>query len=338
MTDITILILEGSFPSGVATCLDILAAARQLAPRFATSAPSWRTCSLNGGLVRLGSGMFVETTKLPQKARLRDSLLVIPGLTLQTAGEIAALKDRADVQEAAELVNAHVAAGGRVAAGCSAAFLLQISGVLSGRRATTTWWLAAQLQQLDPACKVDASRTVCADGPVITAGAAFAHADLMLHIVRDLSGPKVAEAVSRTMLLEGRDAQGEYVMPLLLAGGDALVARVVAIAEQSLPDAPKVSSVAKELGMSERTLARHMHRATGKSTVALLQSVKVRAAKTLIERSRNSVETVAAAVGFSDATALRRMMKRATGSNPSSYRPGIGAPQGASTARSSARR
>lgn len=73
--------------------------------------------------------------------------------------------------------------------------------------------------------------------------------------------------------------------------------------------------------MSERTLARHVKRATGKSTLALLQSVRQRRARALLESSRLTVEQVAAAVGYQDATALRRLMRRVAGANPSRFRP-----------------
>ena len=38
-----------------------------------------------------------------------------------------------------------------------------------------------------------------------------------------------------------------------------------------------------------------------------------------------TVEQVAEAVGYGDATALRRLMKKTTGANPSRYRPVVAA-------------
>lgn len=36
-----------------------------------------------------------------------------------------------------------------------------------------------------------------------------------------------------------------------------------------------------------------------------------------------NIEQIAEAVGYRDSTALRRLMKKATGSNPSQYRPNV---------------
>ena len=60
--------------------------------------------------------------------------------------------------------------------------------MLQGRRATTSWWYAALLKRMAPDCTVDVDRMVCADGPVVTAGAAFAQTDLMLHLLRERCG------------------------------------------------------------------------------------------------------------------------------------------------------
>jgi transcriptional regulator GlxA family with amidase domain len=199
-------------------------------------------------------------------------------------------------------------------------FLLQAAGLLLKRRVTTTWWLAATLRRLEPGCTVDAGRMVCADGPVSTAGAAFAQTDLMLHLLRVQFGVALADAVGRVLLIDGRHAQASFVLPTMLANGNALVARVVERVESALPTPPSVATLARELAMSERTLSRHVHEATGQSTMALVQSVRLNRARMLIESSRLSVEDVAAEVGYADATALRRLMRKMAGSTPSRYR------------------
>ena len=72
--------------------------------------------------------------------------------------------------------------------------------------------------------------------------------------------------------------------------------------------------------LSSRTLSRQVQEATGRSTKALVQSVRLNHARRLIESSRLSIESVAEQVGYADATALRRLMRKVAGSNPSRYR------------------
>ncbi len=320
MHDFTILVLPGAFNSSVAVTLDILGAAQALAPRAGVASPRWRLCSVRGGPVPLQAGMTIDTARLPIRPRDDRSAWVVPGLGLNTPGDIRRCLESDDAAKAVAGLVRHAKGGGQVAASCSAVFLLNAAGLLQGRRATTSWWYAPLLARMAPGCTVDADRMVCADGPVVTAGAAFAQTDLMLHLLRERCGSALTDLVSRMLLIDGRQAQAPFVVPEVLANGNDLVARLAARVESALPDAPAVSALAREFCMSERTMSRHIRKATGKSTQALVQSVRLRRARALLETSRMTVEQVAGAVGYQDATALRRLMKKMAGANPSRYR------------------
>ncbi|SOD30420.1 Transcriptional regulator GlxA family, contains an amidase domain and an AraC-type DNA-binding HTH domain [Variovorax sp. YR752] len=320
MHDFTVLVLPGAFNSSVAVTLDILGAAQAVAARAGVAPPRWRLCSVQGGPVRLQAGMSLETARLPVRVRDDRSTWVVPGLGLNTPGEIRRCLDGDDAAKAIAGLVRHAKAGGQVAASCSAVFLLNAAGLLQGRRATTSWWYAALLKQMAPGCTVDVDRMVCSDGSVVTAGAAFAQTDLMLHLLRERCGSALTDLVSRMLLIDGRQAQAPFIVPEVLANGNDLVARLAARVESALPDPPAVSALAREFCMSERTLSRHIQKATGRSTQALVQSVRLRRARALLESSRMTVEQVASAVGYQDATALRRLMKKMAGANPSRYR------------------
>lgn len=320
MHDFTVVILEGAYASSVAVTQDMLAAAAALAPRAGVAAPRWRLCSLAGGPVRLQGGLSVQAARLPARAGRDRSLWVLPGLGLATPAALQARLASAEAGAVAAALARHAAAGGTVAAACSAVFLLRDAGLLQGRRATTSWWLAPLLQAMAPACRVDADRMVCADGPVTTAGAAFAQTDLMLHLLRERCGSALAEQVARMLLVDGRQAQAPFIVPEAMASGNDLVARLAARVEAALPAPPSVAELARAFCMSERTLARHVQKATGKSTLALVQSVRLRRARALLEGSRMTVEQVAEAVGYQDATALRRLMRKVAGANPGRFR------------------
>ena len=323
MYDFTILVLEGAYSSSVAVTLDILSTAARLAPHHGLAPPTWRVCSVDGGTVALQSGISVSTSKLPRRHASDASVWVVPGLGLDRPSSIQQRFGMADAGAAIAALRKHAHAGGAVAASCSGVFLLQAAGLLKGKRVTTTWWPAQELKRVEPDCHVDANRMVCEHGLVTTAGAAFAQTDLMLHLLRKLCGTALVEAISRVLLLDGREAQAPFIVPEAFSNGDDLIARLAARIEAALPDLPKIGTLAQEFCMSERTLSRHVQKATGKSTLALVQSVKQRRARALLEASRMTVEQVAAAVGYQDATALRRLMRRVAGDNPSRFRPAV---------------
>jgi transcriptional regulator GlxA family with amidase domain len=332
MPDFSLVVFPGSLTSGVAVTLDMLSAAQVMAPHCGVPAPTWCVYSPEGGPVTLSMGLKVATQRLPRRSSADRSVWVLPGLRLESPAQVAERLVDPQVQRVADAVARHVAGGGRVAASCFSVFVLAQAGVLDGRRITTTWWLASALQQRFPACRVDADRMLCADGPITTAGAALAQTDLMLHLLREHSGHALADWVSRVLLIDARSAQSPYVVPQALAAGDGFVSRLVEQIEARWPEPVSVAMLAQQAAMSPKTLARHVQRATGKTPMALIQSVRLRRARALLENTRMPVEQVAAAVGYQDATALRRLLHRLTDATPRQYRRGAGAserPEGA---------
>lgn len=324
MVDFKLMVLEGAMAGGVAMSVDILATAKALAAVTGAPIPTWSVCSVAGGPVALQNGFTVATERLTRARDPRGCTIVVPGLAVPRIATLLERLRQPDCAAAARVLDAHVRGGGTLAASCSAVFLLQAAGALQGRRVTTSWWLGPALAQLAPRCIVDTDRMVAVDGPITTAGAAFAQADLMLHLVANRFGPALAEAVAQRLLLDQRNGQSKFAVPEVLASGHVLVARLTARLESSLPDVPSIAMLASELCVSERTLSRHVRSATGKSTGSLVQSVRLRRARKLLQGSRMTIEQVAFAVGYRDATALRRLMLKSAGATPGRFRAASG--------------
>ena len=327
MFDFTVLVLPGAFPSSVAATLDILSAAASCARRAGCAEPRWRVYSTKRR-VPLRHGVSVEARLLPKAVRADGSTWVVPGLGLENRRAILDRFAQPDALRAIRALRTQARAGGTVAASCSAVFLLQAAGLLAGRRVTTTWWFAPLLQQLEPRASVDADRMVIRDGAIVTAGAAFAQTDLMLHLLRTQFSPALADAVARALLIDGRQSQAQFIVPAQLANGNELVANLVSRFESALPEAPGVADLAAEFGMSARTLSRHVRAATGRGTSALLQGVRLNKARLLLETSKMTVEQVAERVGYVDTTALRRLMRKVLGATPRQFRPALSRPAG----------
>lgn len=319
MNDFTILVVPGAFASSVASTLDILATAATVGERLGLATPRWRICGPQSGPVPLGHGLQLQVEPMEESAD-DHSCWVIPGIGVS---DVDSLQRRLGERWSAPLISAlnhHISTGKEVAASCSAVFLLQAAGLLSGRKATTSWWLAPHLQALAPDCRVDPDFMVLADPPLTTAGAAFAQTDLMLHLLRRRFSPEMADAVGRALLLDRRQLQSPFVIPAVLVQGNALISRLTVQIEQSLPELVGVKALAASVGMSERTLSRHVHKATGHSTSQLIQRVQLNKARALLESGQYSVHAVAAQVGYQDPTALRRLMRRLLNATPRQLR------------------
>ncbi|PTU30202.1 GlxA family transcriptional regulator [Stenotrophobium rhamnosiphilum] len=321
MNDFTILLVPGAFASSVSATLDLLAAAVTMAPSVGAATPKWKVLSLcEEGPTPLSNGMFIDAKPLPGRVKGDNSIWVIPGLATRSPRAVDLRLEQADAQRGIAALKTHARAGGTVAASCSGVFLLQAAGLLKNRKVTTTWWLASHLQKVEPECVVDANRLVISDGTVWTAGAAFAQTDLMLRLIQARFGNALAEAVSRVLVIDGREAQAPFIVPAMLANGNELIANLSQQIEKSLPNALSVKEMAEKLCISEKTLARRIKAATGKNPSELIQFVRLKRARRLLETTSMSVDQVAEKVGYSDSTALRRLMRKVFNATPRQFR------------------
>ncbi|MGH7298009.1 MAG: GlxA family transcriptional regulator [Polyangiaceae bacterium] len=306
---VSVLVLDGVFDSGLAVVLDTLETANELAGAARKS---------SGYEVTLCGLRRSATTHQGLRVRLaragdgpRPDLVVVPALGAKTVDTIAAALGRRDTQQAAPLLRAWVRSGARVAGACTATFVLAASGILDGGRATTTWWLSPLFRERFPAVTLDESRMVVESGRVVTAGAALAHVDLALWLVRQRS-PSLADATAKYLVFDARPSQGSYVMTDHLAHADPLVERFEHWARRHLTDF-RLPEAARGVGASERTLERRIRAVLGKTPLSFVQDLRVEMAVHRLRTTRESVEEIAAAVGYGDGVTLRTLLRRKTG-------------------------
>jgi transcriptional regulator GlxA family with amidase domain len=309
MTRIEVLVLEGAMPSSVAITLDVLATANRL--RQARGRPPAFVARLTGS----GAGMaapLAEGARLPIARRGAGAAdaIVVPGLGMTTEEEVTARLTRRDAAWAKGRLAAAVARRAEVATSCSGAFLFAAAGLLDGRRASTTWWLAPLFRRMHPSVFLDPDALVVTDGPVTTAGAAMAQMDLMLAIVARRAGASLADACARYLLLDRRRSQSRYMALGFLAAADEHVARAERWARKRLGEGFAVDDLAAAAGLSPRTFARRVGRAVGLSPVRFLQRLRVERAVELIETTKLPLDEIARRVGYAEPSTLRRLIAR----------------------------
>jgi len=207
MIGIDVLVLDGASASAVGTTIDVVSAANRIIGR-PTFDLRFVACESR---VTLRGGLIAPAQPLVN-ARPRD-VVVMPGLGAATAAEIADRLDATDVAEAGRwLVRAH-ARGADVAASCTAVFVLAAAGLLDQRRCVTTWWLGAELAEAAPGARVVIDEMVVRDGPIWTAGSAFAHIDLMLAVMRHLGGAALTDELASRLVVDQRTSQASFLIP-----------------------------------------------------------------------------------------------------------------------------
>jgi len=324
---VLILALDGVSDGAVGITLDVLGAAERidalglLPGRRRGRALEARVVSLDGRDVRTMSGRKLTVDgKATLRGRSRDDILVVPGLGLDIPSEIDAALESDEVARALDFIRRAVALGLTVAASCSATYLLAAAGVLDGGTATTTWWLASDFTRRFPAVDVQVDSMVVTHRRVVTAGSAFAHADLMLTVLARARGPSMARLVSRFLVVDDRPSQARYMIATHLRADDAAVRRAERYVREHIGDAVSVEELARAAGTSGRTLARRLQKHLGTTPLRFIQRLRVERAVHLLETTVESVDAVASRVGYSDAAAFRRILRRETGRSPREFR------------------
>lgn len=253
-------------------------------------------------------------------ARNPPDLVILPGLGLATAGE---LRSAMSTDSYSRLMRQLMAVPGPdtvIAAACSGCFALGSAGLLDGKQATTTWWLSPLLQEMFPAAKLNQDPVVVQDGRLFTAGAAFAQIDLTLGLIEHFGGFALAEDCRRFSMADSRPSQLPYMSAASLVAADPHLQRAELFARRNISAPLTVPQLACAGGLEPRTFARRLHRAAGMTPTAFLQTLRVTEAIRIARTTRRSNDRIAADVGYSDATALRRVLRKRTGRTLESYR------------------
>ena len=280
-----------------------------------------RVVSVDGNPVRTGAGRTLAVDgALGLRGLGAGDALILPGLGAATEPEVAALLERPDVARGVELIARAAAKGALVAASCSATFVLAASRVLDEGQATTTWWLGASFARRFPRVALCADRMVVESGDVLTAGSAFAHADLMLAIVARTFSPSLAHLVAKYLVLDERASQARYMVMEHIRSSDPVIQKLEAFVTSNIDRQLTLQEMARATATSPRTLARRVEKALRTTPHQFAQRLRVARAVHLLETTQQPVDAIAASVGYADPAALRRIFRRETGETPGARR------------------
>ncbi|MFE4753094.1 GlxA family transcriptional regulator [Streptomyces mirabilis] len=258
--------------------------------------------------VRSAQGLpLAAQTQWPELSA--DDLVVVPGWrasTLRGGPELS--------RSVLERLHAHHAAGGAVASVCAGAEALGRAGLLDGRRCTTHHHLQDELAARHPRAIVVRDVLFTADDRVVTSAGIASGIDLALHLLAVRHGPALAAQVARDMVVYARRNGHEPQASAMLRHRshlDDAVHRAQDLIDARFAEPLPLAYVAATVGVSERTLTRMFHRATGGLTpLRYQQTLRVERAEHLIGHG-TTVEAAAREVGFQDVRMLRRLRSRA---------------------------
>jgi transcriptional regulator GlxA family with amidase domain len=212
--------------------------------------------------------------------------------------------------------------GVRMISICTGAFVLAAAGILDGRRATTHWRHAADLQRRFPAVEVDARVLYVDDDRVLTSAGVASGIDLCLHVVARDHGAAAANAIARRMVVAPHrgGGQAQFVERALPERSDDGLGATRTWMLERLDEPLTVAEMARHAVRSERSFMRHFRAETGSTPLRWLHEQRILHARRLLEETDMAVEDVATRSGFGTATTLREHFRRATHTTPTAYR------------------
>ena len=307
---IAVLALQGVFDTGLAAVLDAfttaneLAAMESLSTRFDVGIVGVRS------RVQTSQGLGVPVGAIDTKSR--PDWVVIPAPDYKTPDPLQEGLQRRDIRDAGDALRAWHARGVKISAACVGTFVLAESGLLEDHEATTTWWLAPLFRQRYPSVRLDASRMIVPSGRFLTAGAALSHVDMCLWLIRQ-SSPELAELTAHYLVTDSRPSQSAYAISDHLAHSDPLVTRFEHWVRERLATGFQLDEAVRALATSQRTLTRRINQVLGKTPLSFVQDLRVERAVHLLKTTGDSVDDVAAAVGYGDGVTLRALLRKRLG-------------------------
>lgn len=260
-----------------------------------------------GGLVRGTMGLSVETEALSD--RHLDLIIVGGGAEAATPATIAFLRQA-------------VGRVSRIAATCTAAFVLAEAGLLDGRRATTHWAQARELQLRYPKARIEEDRIFVEDGPIWTSAGMTAGLDLALAFIERDLGIEVSRAVARSLVMYHRrtGGQSQFSTLLELEPKSDRIQKVLTYARRHLSNRLDVEELAGVAALGTRQFNRVFLRETGQSPAKAIENLRLETARSLMEDTDQTIDSIAQQTGFADRDRMRRAFLRAFGQPPQTIR------------------
>lgn len=267
--------------------------------------------STRGGLVASSCGLQIMTEPFTEPDF--DTLVVVGG-----PGTLDAMADEALLT----FIRAAAAVARRVVSICSGSAILAAAGLLDGKRVTTHWAFAAELQRRYPRVQVQADRIFIQQGSIWTSAGVTAGIDLALELLAEDFGPEASKARARELVVYHRrlGGQSQFSTLLELDPPSERIREALSFAREHLHEPLNVERLAQVTCLSPRQFARTFLAQTGQTPAKVIERLRAEAARARIESSSESMQEVANAVGFVDAERMRRAFIRVFGQPPQGIR------------------
>src|SRR6201990_1629106 len=266
--------------------------------------------SEHGGPVRSSTGMVIESKRFDQTAY--DTVIVGGGASIiehAPAGLLAFIRKASKTSR-------------RIASICTGSFILAAAGLLDGKRVTTHWLHARDLQARYPDIRMEEDRIFIIDGNVWTSAGMTAGIDLALAMAEKDLGADAAHEIAQKLVVFHRRAggQSQHSALLELEPKSDRIQNALAYAKKNLHAPLSVERLAEAAHLSPRQFSRAFRAETGQSPAKAVENLRLEAARMMMEQPRHPIDVVARETGFADRRRMREAFLRGFGQPPQTLR------------------
>ncbi|MEZ5775238.1 MAG: GlxA family transcriptional regulator [Hyphomicrobiaceae bacterium] len=291
------------------TMIEVMRIANYLSP-----APlyAWQIVSFDGPQVVASNGLTVGAPAPADHCRRGDTLFVLASWNAESYRNPATLNWlRRSARAGARLCSVEL--------GC---YLMARAGLLADRRSTTHWsWLSGFQEEFGEVDVCEQLFTI--DGQLLTCAGGIAGVDLMLSVVGDRHGERLAGEIADQMLHHPIRPAAAPQRRTMGRGMDMLspvLREAITLIEKNIADPMSVPRIAAELGVSQRQLERQFKAKIGCSVVQFGLLLRLQHARVLLISTTLSVREIAAASGFNTLSHFAYSFGKCFGRRPSDYR------------------
>lgn len=145
---------------------------------------------------------------------------------------------------------------------------------------------------------------------------------LAVRIVAQFCGAAVAAQSAKAALIDGAltSLVNQDALRSTESCPDPIVSDAISWIWKHIADPIRIQDLTKVTNMSARSLIKRFNSALGLTPLAYIQSIRIRAAKRLLEETKLGIEDIGYNVGYSNVSSFTRLFRLRVGESPGAYR------------------
>jgi len=280
-------LLENFSLLSFAAALDCLRIANRMADK---TLYTWVTTGEAEEVVECSAGTRFQIDMPLGELNRDDTMLICGGAEIQ----------KATTKRLLNWLRREARRGLRVGGLCTASYVMARAGLLDGKKATIHW--ENQDSFTEEFDEVDLTKSVFViDGNRLSTAGGTSSIDLMLKLIANEHGEKLANAVADQMIYASirtdQDTQ-RLSVPTRIGVRHPKLSQVIQMMETNIEEPISPAILAKEVGMSTRQLERLFRRYLNRSPKRYYMELRLQKARNLLMQTDMTVINVALACGF----------------------------------------